>query len=381
VETPTLEYAALIMGKYGEEADRLVYTFEDRGGRRVALPYDQTVPTARVLAQYQRELPRYFRRYAIRNVFRAENPQKGRYREFRQCDIDIFGSTDPVADAEIVACTYFAFRNVGFAETRIRLNDRRSLIASLEPFATKEVDVFSIIRSIDKLDKSRRDAIVAELVAKGLDEATARQALSRIEEATPSDELQAILSAVHALGVPEGAVEFSPMLARGLDYYTGAIFEVYVPGFASGSLAGGGRYDDLIEQLGGPKVPAVGIAFGFDRMVEAATHFELTPSGTGAAQVLVTLFDAATAGAALAVAHRVREAGISCEVYPATDKLGKQFKLADQKKIPLVLIIGPDEAAGETVTLREMKSGGQASVPLPELIERIRVQLDAVDTE
>jgi histidyl-tRNA synthetase len=371
VETPTLEYAALIMGKYGEEADRLVYTFEDRGGRRVALPYDQTVPTARVLAQYQRELPRYFRRYAIRNVFRAENPQKGRYREFRQCDIDVFGSADPLADAEIVACTYFAFRHVGFEEPRIRLNDRRSLIESLEPFATDAVDVFSIIRSVDKLDKMRRDAVVAELASKGLDETTAQAALERIEAAEPSPELQAILRAVHGLGVPEGAVEFAPMLARGLDYYTGSIFEVYVPGFASGSLAGGGRYDDLIEQLGGPKMPAVGIAFGFDRMVEAAVHFGLTPSGTGAAEVLVTLFDGATAPAALSVARRVREAGIRCEVYPGLDKLGKQFKLADQKGIPVVLIIGPDEAAGETVTVRDMKSGAQESVPLAELTGRI----------
>ena len=158
----------------------------------------------------------------------------------------------------------------------------------------EEVDVFSIVRSIDKLDKLRRDAVVAELAAKGLDEAVAQQALGRIEAAEPSAELQAILRAVHGLGVPSEAVEFSPMLARGLDYYTGSIFEVYLPGFASGSLAGGGRYDDLIEQLGGPKMPAVGIAFGFDRMVEAAAHLGLTPSGTGAAEVLVTLFDATT---------------------------------------------------------------------------------------
>ena len=373
VETPTLEYAELILGKYGEEADRLVYTFEDRGGRRVALPYDQTVPTARVLTQYQRELPRYFRRYAIGNVFRAENPQKGRYREFRQCDIDIFGSTDALADAEIIACTYFAFHNVGYPQVRIRINDRRSLVAALEPFATPQVDVFSIIRSIDKLDKMRRDAVLAELVDKGLAEASAQDALGAVEQSKPSAELEAILGAVRNLGVPDEALEFSPMLARGLDYYTGAIFEVYVPGFSSGSLAGGGRYDELIEQLGGPKIPAVGIAFGFDRMVEAALHFKITPPGSFAADVLVTVFDETTSSAALAAAAAVRDAGISCEVYPSTnDKLGKQFKLAGQKQIPLVLIIGPDEAAGEIVTVRDMKSGDQESVPLSELVARVQ---------
>ena len=145
---PTFEYLDLYKAKSGEGIVSELFHFEDRGGRRVALPYDQTVPTARVLSQYRRDLPRYFRRYAVGNVFRAENPQKGRYREFRQCDIDVFGSTDPLADAEIVACTYCAFRNVGYPEVRIRINDRRSLVTALEPFATEQADVFSIIRSM-----------------------------------------------------------------------------------------------------------------------------------------------------------------------------------------------------------------------------------------
>jgi len=165
------------------------------------------------------------------------------------------------------------------------------------------------------------------------------------------------------------------MLARGLDYYTGAIFEVHVPGFSSGSLAGGGRYDDLIEQLGGPKMPAVGIAFGFDRMIEAALHFDLTPDESSAADVLVTVFDETTSGAALSAAAAVRDAGISCEVYPSRDKLGKQFKLADQKNIPLVLIVGPDEAAADTVTVRDMQTGDQDSVPATGLVERVQALL------
>jgi histidyl-tRNA synthetase len=364
VETPTLEYAALIMGKYGEEADRLVYTFEDRGGRKVALPYDQTVPTARVLSQYQRDLPRYFRRYAVRNVFRAENPQRGRYREFRQCDIDIFGSTSPLADAEIVACTYFAFRNVGFSEIRIKLNDRQVLMKTLEPFATPGLDVFSIIRSVDKLDKMSESDVVEELVAKSMDEPAALDALASIKDARPSDNLQAILDAVLRLGVPEQAALFAPELARGLDYYTGPIFEVFVPGFEAGSLAGGGRYDGLIEQLGGPATPATGIAFGFDRVVEAATELGLVARDPGGAQVLVTVFDEAGCAASLELAAALRESGIRCEVYPALDKIGKQLKLANQKKIPVVAVLGPDELKQGTVAVRDMRSGKQTSCPL-----------------
>jgi histidyl-tRNA synthetase len=367
VETPTLEYAALIMGKYGEDADRLVYTFEDRGGRRVALPYDQTVPSARVLTQYRNELPRYFRRYAIRNVFRAERPQKGRYREFKQCDIDIFGSTSPLSDAEIVACTYAAFAEVGYPKINIALNDRRVLVDTLQPFASDAADVFSIIRSIDKLDKLSEDKVVAELVEKGLDASSAAGALAAIRSAKPSDNLRAVLAAATALGVPEEALEFSPMLARGLDYYTGVIFEVSVPEFSSGSLAGGGRYDELIAQLGGPETPATGIAFGFDRMVDAALKLGLVPGDARAAQVLVTQFDENAAAGSLAAAARLRAAEIRCELYPEADKLGKQFKLADQKGIPVVIIVGPDEMAQGKVTVRDMRDGAQSSVTIEQV--------------
>ena len=377
VETPTLEYAALIMGKYGEDADRLVYTFEDRGGRRVALPYDQTVPSARVLTQYRNELPRYFRRYAIRNVFRAERPQKGRYREFKQCDIDIFGSTSPLSDAEIVACTYAAFAQVGYPQIRIALNDRRVLVGTLQPFATDDVDVFSIIRSIDKLDKVSEDKVVTELVDKGLESSSATAALQAIRSAEPSDNLRAVLEAAINLGVADAALNFSPMLARGLDYYTGVIFEVSVPEFSSGSLAGGGRYDDLIAQLGGPETPATGIAFGFDRMVEAALKLGLVPGAARVAQVLVTLFDDSAIAGSLQAAARLRAAGIRCEVYPETDKLGKQFKLADQKGIPVVIIIGPDEMAEGNVTVRDMHDGAQSTVLGEQVAEAVSALLEA----
>ena len=147
--TPTLEYASLLLGKYGDEADKLVYTFEDRGGRQVGLRYDQTVPTARILSQYQNELPKYFRRYQIQNVFRADKPQKGRYREFTQCDCDIFGSTSSLADAELLATIDAVFKELGFASVQIEINDRRLLVDALSPFTTPEIYVYSIIQSID----------------------------------------------------------------------------------------------------------------------------------------------------------------------------------------------------------------------------------------
>jgi histidyl-tRNA synthetase len=362
VETPTIEYASLILGKYGEEADRLVYAFDDAGGRRVALPYDQTVPTARVLSQYRNELPRYFRRYAIRNVFRAEKPQRGRFREFTQCDIDVFGSASPLADAEIVACTYFAFERVGFTDFTIQVNDRRTLVAAVEPFATGAAGVGAILQSIDKLDKIGHDGVVDELARKGLGDGTGARALAAVEATAPSAELAVVLDAARELGVPDRSLAYVPTLARGLDYYTGPIFEVAAPTLGLGSLAGGGRYDELIERLGGPPTPAVGLAFGFDRVVEGAKALGLVAAARGGSQVLVTVFDDASRSASLAIAAALRRAGIRTEVHPGADKLGKQLKLADQKKIPVVVVVGPDEARAGTATVKHMGTGAQKTV-------------------
>ena len=234
LETPTLEYASLLLGKYGDEADKLVYTFTDNGNRRVGLRYDQTVPTARVLAQYRDQLPQYFRRYQMQNVFRADKPQKGRYREFTQCDIDIFGSTSPLADAEIIACTYAAFVNVGFSKIVLRINDRKVLFDALQPFATEQVSTLSMIQSIDKLDKLPQEEIVKELCDKGLRAEVSQQVLDVVQAAQPTKNLQQIMDITNNLGVPKEAMQFSPFLARGLDYYTGMIFEVILPDFPMG---------------------------------------------------------------------------------------------------------------------------------------------------
>lgn len=372
LETPTVEYASLLLGKYGKEADKLVYTFEDRGGRKIALRYDQTVPTARVLAQYKNQLPQYFRRYQVQNVFRADKPQKGRYREFTQCDIDVFGSVSPIADAEVMTCTYFAFKNVGFKNIILKINDRKILFENLEGFANDKVSVLSIIQSIDKLDKLSKEAVIEELTSKGLTSQTSARALEKINEARISNNLTNIIKYAKALGVPESAIQFSPTLARGLDYYTGMIFEVIIPEFTAGSLGGGGRYDNLIKQLGGVDVPAVGIAYGFDRVVEAAEQMGLIRLDNIGTKVLVTIFDENTINDSLTLGNKLRESGIKTEVYPAMDKLDKQLKYADKKGIQYVAIIGLDEIKNKTVTVKNMKTGEQKTLNVEELISLLR---------
>lgn len=368
LETPTLEYASVLQGKYGEEADKLMYTFADRGGREVGLRYDQTVPTARVLAQYHHELPRYFRRYQIQSVFRAENTQAGRYREILQCDADIFGSTHPLADAELLSVMYDAYQALGIPNIALTYNDRELLVSTIAPFATDTCSAMSIIQSIDKLDKIETSGVVAELVRKGLTEASAHEVLNALSHVSPSNTLKVICAHAVTLGVPEAALVFSPHLARGLDYYTGLIVEVRSSAYTHGSLGGGGRYDRLIGDLGGPDIPAVGFAMGFDRTVEVMEALQLIPARGSTAHVLMTIFDDAHLGASLGTAQTLRHAGISTEVYPAADPLAKQLKYAHAKHIPYVLIIGPDEVAAQHVMLKSMEHGTSQSIPLSEVV-------------
>jgi len=368
LETPTLEYADLLLGKYGDEADKLVYTFEDKGGRRVGLRYDQTVPTARVLGQYQNELPKYFRRYQIQNVFRADKPQKGRYREFTQCDIDIFGSTSSLSDAEILACTYQAFKNIGFTNITIKLNFRPNLIATIKPFITEAVSEFSIIQTIDKLGKLSTDAIVSELVSKGLSPDQAQAVLPTVTNQNIPSEIEVVTQQAQQLGV--NSITFDPTLARGLDYYTGMIFEVIIPEFTVGSVGGGGRYDNLINDLTGTNIPAVGMAFGFDRTVEAAEELGLIPTDQSSTQVLVTIFNQTQAS--LIAAKDLRLAGINTELYPAQDKLDKQLKYANKAGIPWVIVIGDQEAAENKVALKNMATGDQQTLSIDEAISQLR---------
>ncbi len=373
IQTPTLEYASLLMGKYGDEADKLVYSFEDQGGRKIALRYDQTVPTSRVLSQYQNELPKYFRRYQIQSVFRADKPQKGRFREFTQCDCDIFESTSTVVDAELLAVYYSVYQKLGLTSIKLYINDRTTLMNTITPFATDEVNEFSIIQSIDKLDKLTEAAVVKELVAKGLYEADAQEVLKEITNAQMSKSLAQTVQQAIELGVEPEALVFTPTLARGLDYYTGIIFEGKIPEYSGGSVGGGGRYDKLIGELCGRDIAANGFAIGFDRTVEAVIELGLVPeSATTSSQVLVTIFDETLTNTSLQIAKELRENKIKTEVYPIPDKIGKQFKLANQKGIPFVIVVGDSEAAENKVQLKNMISGEQKLLDLKSAITEIQ---------
>ncbi len=373
LETPTLEYASLLLGKYGDEADKLVYSFEDRGKRKIALRYDQTVPTARILAQYKDKLPKYFRRYQIQNVFRADKPQKGRYREFTQCDCDIFNTGSTVADAELLAVCYFSYKNLGFNSIKLHLNDREVLIDTLQKYQTDKVTVLSIIQSIDKLDKLSIDKVTQELINKGLAKTQAQALLNDIQHAETSTNLQTIINQAVALGVDKDSLVFTPILARGLDYYTGMIFEVIIPQYTGGSVGGGGRYNNLINQLSGHNIKATGFAIGFDRTVEAVKELGLLPSTvSGHKQVLVTVMNEAMLPYSLKIASTLRNQGIATQIYPELDKLTKQLKMANKQKITFAIIIGEEEVANNKMQLKNMVTGEQQLLTLEDLVNEVK---------
>lgn len=367
LETPTLEKQELLLGKYGEEADKLIYKFEDNGGRKLGLRYDQTVPSARVIAQYQNELPKFFRRYQTQEVFRAEKTQKGRYRQFKQCDIDIYGTTSTTSDAEILATVYYSLKNLGFENIKLFINDRQILFNTFEKYATDQVGIFSIIQSIDKLDKISSDEVKQELVKKGLPTEIADGALNDISSAKITNNLSKIMNKAIALGVPNEVLVFNPVLARGLDYYTGMIFEVVSEDYKSGSLGGGGRYDNLVEQLVGVKVPAVGFAFGFDRVVEACDELGLLEKYNNQPKVLVTILDDLI-NESLNIAKIIRNSGIKTEVYAEeNEKLGKQLTYANKNNFNFITILGENERKDGKVTVKNMDSGKEVNITLEQL--------------
>lgn len=256
IETPTIEFAETLKGKYGEE-ERLIYEFTDRGGRNLALRYDLTVPLARYVATYNPALP--FRRYQIGQVFRGEKPQKGRWREFTQFDIDTVGSSDIKEDAKIIAAVIKAAKAVDLANPVMTINDRKNF----EGLAKDAVI------AIDKLDKIGDEGVIRELITKGKSEEEAVNLLRTIQNKKPTENLKEIFNILKDLGIADTEFQFVPTLARGLDYYTGAIFELRAPSYGNLSLGAGGRYDNLIGMFGKNNIPAVGFSFGLDRLIEA----------------------------------------------------------------------------------------------------------------
>lgn len=395
LDTPALEYLDVLTGKAGEN-EKLMYRFEDAGGRQVGLRYDLTVPLARVVAQHQNELALPFKRYHIAPVWRAENPQRGRFREFWQCDADIAGSASPIADAEVITIMAEALEAIGVPEFVIRISHRRLLESIGLAVGVPPEQATSLYRAIDKLDKIGRDGVAGELAAAGLlqDQAdrvldlvtrTGRpaellevldQELRDVPGATDAiADMRVIFELLPAFGVAEHRFSLDLALARGLDYYTGPVFEATVTEPKVGSVGGAGRYDGLVGAFLGRSVPATGMSLGLERIIEVVREHNLLPAPTSVADVaVVTMRDTVTAGARLA--HDLRQAGLRVDLSLQPQRgIGDQLKFADRRGIPLAVIVGSSELAENTATIKALASGDQVTLPLDEIPAAITAQL------
>jgi len=398
LETPCLEYAETLEGKYGEEGDRLIYKFLDRGGRAVALRYDLTIPLCRVISMYP-ELVKPFKCYQIAPVWRADKPQKGRFREFYQCDIDIIGTASVLADAELMSIMYAVLTKLGIANFTIHINHRKLLNAVAVSAGIREGEVTTFLRSLDKLDKVGKETVSGELKEKGFSAGSIERAFAIIEEAGTSDnhkaflekvgsliqgtaggeqgvaELMIIREALEAQGIPERGYCFDLSLARGLDYYTGPVFETRVETPKVGSITGGGRYDNLIGLFCKTPYPATGTSFGLERLIAVLEEMAGQDTRLSKTQVLVALFDKSLLGETVRVAKMLRDAGINTEIYFEADKLKRQLTYAANKSIPLVVILGSDEFKNGTVALRNMQLGQQEIIAQNDLVHTVKERL------
>lgn len=368
LETPALEYASVLKGKYSSETDeKLGYFFKDNGDRDVGLRYDLTVPVSKVLAIYGNQINLPFKRYQIQPVWRADNTQKGRYREFYQCDIDTFGTTSPTSDAEIIALIYTITQQLNFKKFVIQISSRNILVSILNSISiTDNQNV--VMQSLDKLGKIGEVGVTKELISKGITPDQITSIFDCIKTAQPDQNLLEVFALIESLGVPKLAYKFEPTLVRGPDYYTGTIFETMVEEPKIGAIGGGGRYDKLIESLGGPSIAAVGYSFGFERIIDCVSELNLLPNlPKTKTKVLVANFGPDTLKESLALVSNLRQNNIATSFYPNVEKLGKQFKYADSLNIPYVAIIGPDEAKENKVTLKNMTTGEQKTVLTSEI--------------
>jgi histidyl-tRNA synthetase len=411
LDTPALEYADALTGKYGDD-EKLLYLFTDHGGREVGLRYDLTVPLARVAALHANELVLPFKRYHIGPVWRADRPQRGRFREFYQCDVDTVGSPSMLADAEVIACVAEVLGRLGFREFTVQLNHRR-LISGLAKLAgVPEEQAGTIHRAVDKIEKIGPGGVREDLLGRGVaPDAADRvlalvtleggddEVLARVREragAYPEvvagiDELETLLRYVSGFGVPRERYAVRLSMVRGLDYYTGPVFETVVERPKIGTIAAGGRYDGLIGSFSGRDVPATGFSLGFERILEVIQEFNLLPTPQSATQVLVAIVrDRAAEGqgqaadggiaAALAVAGELRAAGLRAEPYLNERRgLRDQLTYANRKGIPLVVIPGEEERARGAVKVRDLRSGEERDVPREELAAMVQELLAATE--
>ena len=391
IETPAMENLSTLMGKYGEEGDKLLFRIQNSGEKAALAPekglrYDLTVPFARYVVQHREEISFPFKRFQIQPVWRADRPQKGRYREFYQCDVDVIGSDSRIGELELIQIVEEVYRRLGI-NVCLHINNRKILAGIAEVIGAPD-KIIDITVAIDKLDKIGIDAVNTELKERGLleDQVSKLQPILNLSGTTLEKltALKTILanSEIGLKGVEEMEIVFDELsivncqlpieldlcLARGLNYYTGAIFEVKALDAQIGSITGGGRYDNLTGIFGLPNVSGVGISFGADRIYDVLTELNLFPKTLqSTTQILFAAFGDAELTYALKWAKELRQAGKAVEVYPEPAKMKKQMSYADAKQIPFVAIVGGDEMAQNKVMLKNMTTGEQKLVTLEEL--------------
>ncbi len=419
LETPAIENLSVLMGKYGEEGDQLLFKILNSGDfssklteqdwqleskeltpkvSEKGLRYDLTVPFARYVVMNRGTLPLPFKRYQIQPVWRADRPQKGRYREFYQCDADVVGTESLLCEAEIVLMLHESLRNLGIKNFSVKLNNRKILSGISEVIGAPGLEG-QFAMAIDKLDKIGREKVIQELMSRGFSEenvaklepiftlsnetepfTTLKQWLNSSETGLQGiSELEEVWTLVEGFGLENPQLEFDVTLARGLSYYTGAIFEVKAHDQNNqpvniGSISGGGRYDNLTGTFGVSGLSGVGISLGVDRIYDVMEELDLFPSDQIlTTRVMVTNFDKHAALYGLKVLKRLRHAGFNAEMYPDSVKLKKQLDYADRKQIPYVLLIGSQEMESGNLTLKNMKTGEQIVAPIENLIEKIKI--------
>jgi histidyl-tRNA synthetase len=394
--TPVLELNETLMGKYGEDAEKLIFNAQHPGGKELlSLRYDLTVPLARVVSQHGNEISLPFKRYQLAPVWRAERPQRGRYREFVQCDADIVGVPGMTADAEIVNLIVTALRELGFGSFNVKINSRKILTAIGSYSGVPDAQLADLYRSVDKFDKVGADGVRDELLQRGIGaEVVSRMMallapggeitdkLGLLEDVMGKDpaaqaglsELRELSAYLDAAGVDRQFLDYDFTMVRGLSYYTGPIFETVITEPNLGSITGGGRYDELIGLFRKESLPTTGSSLGVERIIDLMDILDLYPATLGGTvvQVLVAVFNDETRLAATRLTTQLRAEGLNVELMLQDRKVGQQFSHADKKGIPLVAIQGPDELEKGIVKLKHLASGDEQSVAQSDAAATIR---------
>jgi histidyl-tRNA synthetase len=386
IDTPALEYLEILLGKGGSETDKQLYQFQDHGGRDVGMRFDLTVPLARFAAQHIGTLGTPFKRYHIATVWRGENTQRGRYREFMQCDFDTIGTHGIAADAETILVAHDLLRAIGFERFTIQVNNRLVLGGLLESLGLAE-SATHVLRAIDKLAKIGPERVVEEIVQSvGASAGTAARVVEMVRLEGTNDEILnqlaasladsprgregvermgVLLAAVAAAGVASERVRFDVSIARGLDYYTGTVFETTLDDRpAMGSVCSGGRYDNLADLYTSQQLPGIGGSLGLDRLLAAMEELGMIEAVHSPAQIFIPYFDAARLGDYFRLAAALRAAGLATEVYPEPSKLGKQLQYADRKGLRVAVIAGQREFDAGECQVKDLRGGGSTTVPL-----------------